>query len=65
MKFALGQLVPSTEDPRRLTGRAGYTERFRLAASRAWLRAARSCPHPLGGYTTRVLRYVVFNDVAP
>jgi CO/xanthine dehydrogenase Mo-binding subunit len=31
MKFALGQPVPRTEDPRLLTGRGRYTDFERLA----------------------------------
>ena len=49
MKFALGQSVPRTEDPRLLTGRGRYTDDFVLARHGACLCAALApcaCAHP-------------------
>src|SRR6516225_6414104 len=49
MKFALGQAVPRTEDPRLLTGRGRYIDDFVLPRLAHAACCARPCarPHPL------------------
>jgi carbon-monoxide dehydrogenase large subunit len=50
MKFALGQAVPRTEDPRLLTGRGRHTDDFAVLrlAHPFVLRSPYAHAHPLG-----------------